>query len=60
MKREDEIKGTNFPDPKEIEKHKKEVEMKKRMTEDNQIQAAISVLKGISVYKKLQTGPISL
>ncbi|NTV29191.1 MAG: S41 family peptidase [Candidatus Omnitrophica bacterium] len=48
-----EMKGIS--DPNEIEKKKREESLKQRMTEDNQIQSAISVIKGIRVYKKLQT-----
>jgi carboxyl-terminal processing protease len=40
-------------DPNEVEKKRKETEMKKRFDEDNQVQSAISVIKGIQVYKKL-------
>jgi carboxyl-terminal processing protease len=40
-------------DPNEIEKLKREELMKKRMSEDNQVQSAVSVIKGIRVYKKL-------
>jgi carboxyl-terminal processing protease len=40
-------------DPNEVAKKRKEASMKKRMAEDNQVQAAISVIKGIQVYKKL-------
>ncbi|MBF0485002.1 MAG: S41 family peptidase [Candidatus Omnitrophica bacterium] len=47
-----ELKETANPD--EAEKKKKEDELKKRMSDDNQIQSAISVIKGIRVYKKLQ------
>ena len=42
-------------DPNEVEKKRKETEMKKKFDEDNQVQSAISVIKGIQVYKKLLT-----
>ncbi len=42
-------------DPNILEKRKREEMTKKRIGEDNQIQSAISVIKGIRVYKKLQT-----
>jgi carboxyl-terminal processing protease len=42
-------------DPNVLEKRKREELMKQRMADDNQIQGAISVIKGIRVYKKLQT-----
>jgi carboxyl-terminal processing protease len=44
-------------DPIEAEKKKKEEALKKRMADDNQVQSAISVIKGIRVYKKLQASP---
>ncbi len=42
-------------DPNVVEKRKREEMTKKRMVDDNQIQSAISVIKGIRVYKTLQT-----
>ncbi len=49
----DKLEEENIQDPNEKEKRRKELEFKKRMTEDNQIQSAISVIKGIRIYKKL-------
>jgi carboxyl-terminal processing protease len=49
------LEAEGIKDPNEIEKHKREEAMKKRMLEDNQVQSAISVVKGIRVYKKLTT-----
>lgn len=46
-----EIEG--IKDPNEIEKRTREEAMKKRMSDDNQVQSAISVIKGIRVYKRL-------
>ena len=43
--------------PQEQEKKKKEAALKKRINEDNQIQSAISVIKGIRVYKTLSSEP---
>lgn len=40
-------------DPNAIEKRRREKEMNQQMKNDNQIQSAISVIKGIRVYKKL-------
>jgi carboxyl-terminal processing protease len=40
--------------PEELEKLNAESKLKKRMLEDNQVQAAISVIKGIRVYKSQQ------
>lgn len=49
------LEAEGIKDPNEIEKRKREELMKKRMNEDNQVQSAISVIKGIRVYKKLTT-----
>jgi len=49
------LEAEDIKDPNEIEKRKREESMKKRMSEDNQVQSAISVIKGIRVYKKLTT-----
>ena len=49
------LEAEGIKDPNEIEKRKREELMKKRMEEDNQIQSAVSVIKGIRVYKKLTT-----
>ena len=43
----------NSEDPEKEKQNKKDAETKQRLLEDNQVQAAISVLKGIRVYKKL-------
>ena len=51
-----ELKGV---DPNEIEKKKREEALKKKDVEDNQIQSAVSVIKGIRVYKKLQADTIN-
>ncbi len=51
----DKIELEKVTDPHEIEKRKQEDLLKKRMSDDNQIQSAISVIKGIRVYKKLTT-----
>ncbi len=51
----DKLEDEKIQDPNEREKLKKEAEFKKRMAEDNQVQSAISVIKGIRVYKKLVT-----
>ncbi|MBF0569398.1 MAG: S41 family peptidase [Candidatus Omnitrophica bacterium] len=50
----DKIEEQGITDPNAIEKRKHELEVKKRMDDDNQIRAAINVIKGIRVYKKLQ------
>ena len=47
------LEEENIQDLNEKEKHKKEMGFKKRIMEDNQIQSAISVIKGIRVYKNL-------
>ncbi|MBF0388123.1 MAG: S41 family peptidase [Candidatus Omnitrophica bacterium] len=49
----DKLEDENISDPNEKEKRRKELEFKKKMAEDNQVQSAISVIKGIRVYKKL-------
>lgn len=49
------LEEDNILDPNEKEKRKKELDFKKRISEDNQVQAAISVIKGIRVYKKLSS-----
>ena len=49
------LEEEGIKDPNEIEKRKREELMKKHMSEDNQVQSAISVLKGIRIYKKLTT-----
>ncbi len=51
----DEMALKDIKDPNEIEKRKKEDALKMRMDKDNQVQSAISVIKGIRVYKKLQS-----
>lgn len=51
----DEMALKDIKDPKEVEKRKKEDALKTRMSKDNQVQSAISVIKGIRVYKKLQS-----
>ncbi|MBF0619380.1 MAG: S41 family peptidase [Candidatus Omnitrophica bacterium] len=51
----DKLELEGVKDPVELEKHKKESDLKKRMGDDNQIQSAINVIKGIRVYKRLQT-----
>ncbi len=51
----DEMALKDIKDPNEIEKRKKEDAIKMRMAKDNQVQSAISVIKGIRVYKKLQS-----
>ncbi len=51
-----ELKGV---DPNEIERKKREEALKKKDVEDNQIQSAVSVIKGIRVYKKLQADTIN-
>ncbi len=48
------VAGEEALDPVELEKRKREEAMDQRLKEDNQVQGAISVLKGIRVYKKLQ------
>ncbi len=50
------IEQDQIADPNEIEKRRREVQLKKRMASDNQIQAAINVIKGIQVYKQLSSG----
>ncbi|MBF0123602.1 MAG: S41 family peptidase, partial [Candidatus Omnitrophica bacterium] len=50
------IQEEDITDPNELEKHHRETKLKKRMSTDNQIQSAISVIKGIRVYKMLQSG----
>jgi len=39
--------------PEDIEKAKKDAEILKRLSEDNQVQSAIRVIKGIKVYKNI-------
>ncbi|MFH1360120.1 MAG: S41 family peptidase [Candidatus Omnitrophota bacterium] len=45
-----ELKGAE--NPEEIEKAKKEEEIKKRIAADNQIQSAINIIQGIKVFSK--------
>jgi len=47
--------GEESSDPVEAEKRRKEEALKKKMAEDNQVQAAVNVLKGIRVYRALQS-----
>lgn len=54
----EDIEFQEIKDPNEIEKRKKETLLKKRIAMDNQLQSAISVIKGIRVYKKLQENPV--
>ena len=49
----DNLELEGVKDPNEIEKRKRDETMKQRMQDDNQVQSAISVIKGIRVYKKL-------
>ncbi|MFH0753442.1 MAG: S41 family peptidase, partial [Candidatus Omnitrophota bacterium] len=51
----DKLELEGIKDPNIIEQRKREDMTKKLIAEDNQIQSAISVIKGIRVYKKLQT-----
>jgi len=44
-------------DPRELELKKREKERREYILEDNQVQSAISVIKGIKVYKKMN-GPV--
>ncbi|MEI8012158.1 MAG: S41 family peptidase [Candidatus Omnitrophota bacterium] len=48
----DSIAADAVNDPNEMEKQKRDAEMKQQMKNDNQVQAAINVIKGIRVYKK--------
>lgn len=50
----DNVKSVDVKDPAALEKSNLENEIKKRIAKDSQIQSAISVLKGIKVYSKLQ------
>jgi carboxyl-terminal processing protease len=50
----DEVKGKD--EQKKDELPAKDAELKKRDAEDNQLQAAVSVIKGIKVFKKFQSG----
>lgn len=54
----DDMELKDIKDPNEIEKRKKDAALKTRMTKDNQVQSAISVIKGIRIYKKLQSDTI--
>ncbi len=47
----EDVKVRDAPDPQSVTQQKKETEAKKRLIEDNQVQAAISVIKGIKVFK---------
>jgi len=51
----DEVEKRDSEDPNKIELSKKEREERKRLLEDNQIQAAISVLQGIKVYQSINS-----
>jgi len=42
-------------DPEEIEKAQKETEVAERLKNDNQVQSAIRVIKGIKVFKNAAT-----
>ncbi len=49
----DKMEEDAIADPNEKVKHRNEADFKERMALDNQVQSAISVIKGIRVYKKL-------
>ena len=49
----DKMEEDGISDLNEKAKHRKDAEIKDRMAKDNQVQSAISVIKGIRVYKKL-------
>lgn len=49
----DQVNSKKGDKPEDIEKSKKEEEAAKRLKEDNQVQSAIHVIKGIKAYQKL-------
>ena len=50
----DKVETKDVKDPNAIEQSKREAETAKRIAEDNQIQSAIHVIKGIRTYRNLQ------
>ncbi|HLF18408.1 MAG TPA: S41 family peptidase [Candidatus Omnitrophota bacterium] len=47
----DDVELKNTEDPEKLKKEKEEKEIKEKLLADNQVQSAISVIKGIRVYK---------
>ena len=47
----------NAEDPEEVALTQAEQEFRERILNDNQVQSALSVIKGIKVYKKLTEQP---
>jgi carboxyl-terminal processing protease len=50
-----ELRDTNDPD--KLKQTKEEDKVKKMLLEDNQVQTAISVIKGIRVFKSFESKP---
>ncbi len=50
------VENQNAPDPEKLEQDGKEAEIRERLLGDNQVQSAISVLKGIKVYANFTQG----
>jgi len=48
----DDIEKKDAEDPEKYQNEKKEIERRKLLLDDNQVQTAISVIKGIRVYEK--------
>ncbi len=51
------VQKQDAPDVAVTEEKKKEIELKKKDDADNQLQSALSVIKGIKVYRKFQATP---
>lgn len=51
----EDIKMQETEDPEKLKQTKEEAEIRQRLLNDKQVQGAISVLKGIRVYKKFST-----
>lgn len=50
------VENQNAPDPEKLKQDGKEAEIRERLLGDNQVQSAISVLKGIKVYANFAQG----
>ena len=50
------VQNQNTPDPEKPKQDGKEAEIRERLLKDNQVQSAISVLKGIKVYANFAQG----
>ena len=53
----DDVEVEEAEDPEEVKIKKQEKDARERLFNDNQVQSALSVLKGIKVYKKLGASP---